>query len=62
MRFASYRTTAGGRYAREAVTDSTNMLSAPGRVTIAGHLSRHLPPGTWRSILKQAGIPPKDDQ
>jgi len=34
----------------------------PGRVTIAGHLSRHLPSGTWHSILKQAGIPPKDEQ
>jgi predicted RNA binding protein YcfA (HicA-like mRNA interferase family) len=28
----------------------------PGRVTIAGKLSADLPPGTERSILKQAGL------
>lgn len=28
----------------------------PGRVTVAGHLSKDLAPGTLRSILKQAGI------
>jgi predicted RNA binding protein YcfA (HicA-like mRNA interferase family) len=28
----------------------------PGTVTIAGRLSRDLAPGTWRSILKQAGL------
>lgn len=28
----------------------------PGRVTIAGKASADLPPGTERSILKQAGI------
>jgi predicted RNA binding protein YcfA (HicA-like mRNA interferase family) len=30
--------------------------SKPGRVTIAGHLSDDLPPGTLNSILKQAGL------
>jgi predicted RNA binding protein YcfA (HicA-like mRNA interferase family) len=28
----------------------------PGRVTIAGHMSDDLAPGTLRSILKQAGL------
>lgn len=28
----------------------------PGTVTIAGHPSQDLAPGTWNSILKQAGI------
>lgn len=28
----------------------------PGRVTIPGKLSRELPPGTERSILRQAGL------
>ena len=28
----------------------------PGRVTIAGKLSAELPPGTERSILRQAGL------
>lgn len=28
----------------------------PGKVTIAGKLSKDLPPGTWNSILKQAGL------
>lgn len=28
----------------------------PGKVTIAGRLSKDLPPGTWNSILKQAGL------
>jgi predicted RNA binding protein YcfA (HicA-like mRNA interferase family) len=28
----------------------------PGRVTIAGNLSDDLAPGTWNSILKQAGL------
>jgi predicted RNA binding protein YcfA (HicA-like mRNA interferase family) len=28
----------------------------PGTVTIPGHGSKDLPPGTWHSILKQAGI------
>ena len=27
-----------------------------GRVTIAGHPNDDLPPGTWNSILKQAGL------
>jgi len=30
--------------------------SKSGRVTIAGHLSDDLPPGTLNSILKQAGL------
>ena len=34
----------------------------PGRVTIAGRPSRDLPPGTWRSILRQAGIDTKEDR
>jgi predicted RNA binding protein YcfA (HicA-like mRNA interferase family) len=28
----------------------------PGRVTISGHLSHDLAPGTYNSILKQAGL------
>lgn len=28
----------------------------PGTVTIPGHESKDLPPGTWNSILKQAGL------
>jgi len=28
----------------------------PGRVTVAGKLSDDLAPGTWNSILKQAGL------
>lgn len=28
----------------------------PGKVTIAGKLSHDLPPGTWNSIVKQAGL------
>ena len=28
----------------------------PGTVTIAGKLSDDLPPGTWGSIIKQAGL------
>ncbi len=28
----------------------------PGRVTVAGKLSKDLPPGTERNILKQAGL------
>jgi predicted RNA binding protein YcfA (HicA-like mRNA interferase family) len=27
-----------------------------GRVTVPGHLNDELPPGTWISILKQAGL------
>lgn len=30
----------------------------PGRVTIAGKPSADLAPGTWNSILKQAGLKP----
>ena len=30
--------------------------SKPGRVTVAGKLSAVLPPGTERSILRQAGL------
>jgi predicted RNA binding protein YcfA (HicA-like mRNA interferase family) len=32
----------------------------PGIVTIAGKLSQQLPVPIWRSILKQAGIDPKE--
>lgn len=28
----------------------------PGKVTIAGKLSVDVPPGTWNSIMKQAGL------
>jgi predicted RNA binding protein YcfA (HicA-like mRNA interferase family) len=31
----------------------------PGRITIAGKRSSDLPPGTQRSILKQAGLGPR---
>ena len=30
--------------------------SKPGRVTVAGKMSDDLAPGTWNSILKQAGL------
>jgi len=33
-----------------------------GRVTIAGKPSQDLPAGTWRSILRQAGIDTKEDR
>ncbi|MDE2802054.1 MAG: type II toxin-antitoxin system HicA family toxin [Chloroflexota bacterium] len=33
-----------------------NHLVKPGVVTIAGHLGSDLPTGTWRRILKQAGL------
>jgi predicted RNA binding protein YcfA (HicA-like mRNA interferase family) len=33
--------------------------SKPGRVTIAGKPSDDLAPGTWNSILKQAGLKEK---
>ena len=32
----------------------------PGRVTIAGTPNKEIPPGTLRSILKQAGLTPED--
>lgn len=32
--------------------------SKPGAVTIAGHPSVDIPPGTMNSILKQAGLKP----
>ncbi len=32
----------------------------PGRVTVAGNLSDSLPPGTWNSIQKQAGLKRED--
>jgi predicted RNA binding protein YcfA (HicA-like mRNA interferase family) len=35
-------------------------LLKAGRVTIAGKLSDDLAPGTWRSIVKQAGL--KEDE
>ena len=34
-------------------------LSKPGRVTVAGKLSDDLAPGTFASILKQAGLKEK---
>ena len=30
-------------------------LQKPGKVTVAGHLSVDIPPGTWDNIQKQAG-------
>ena len=30
--------------------------SKPGKVTISGHPSDEVPPGTLRSVLKQAGL------
>ena len=32
-----------------------------GTVTVAGHMSDDLPPGTYRSILRQAGIEGGED-
>ena len=32
----------------------------PGRVTVAGSPNHDLAPGTWNSILKQAGLKEKD--
>jgi predicted RNA binding protein YcfA (HicA-like mRNA interferase family) len=34
--------------------------SKPGRVTIAGKPSDDLAPGTWKSIVRQAGLKEKD--
>ena len=31
-------------------------LTKPGRVTVAGHPSKDIPPGTLSSILRQAGL------
>ena len=33
----------------------------PGKVTIAGKLSKEMPPGTLRSVLKQAGFDRTDE-
>jgi predicted RNA binding protein YcfA (HicA-like mRNA interferase family) len=33
-----------------------NHSEKPGLVTIAGRPSDDIPPGTWQSILKQAGL------
>jgi predicted RNA binding protein YcfA (HicA-like mRNA interferase family) len=30
--------------------------STPGKVTVPGKLSDEVPPGTWNSILRQAGL------
>jgi predicted RNA binding protein YcfA (HicA-like mRNA interferase family) len=35
--------------------------SKPGLVTIAGNESRELAPGTWNSILRQAGLKKEDE-
>ena len=35
-------------------------LEKPGTVTIAGRLSKDLAPGTWKSILRQAGLETED--
>ncbi|MCY4573115.1 MAG: type II toxin-antitoxin system HicA family toxin [Gemmatimonadetes bacterium] len=32
----------------------------PGTVTIAGRMSKDLAPGTWKSILRQAGLETED--
>jgi len=34
----------------------------PGRVIVAGHPGQDVPPGTLRSILRQAGIDPTDKE
>ena len=34
--------------------------SKPGTVTIAGRMSKDLAPGTWKSILRQAGLKTED--
>ena len=39
----------------EAVTASHHP-EKPGTVTIAGRMSKDLSPGTWGSMLKQAGL------
>lgn len=38
----------------------TDAIKAGGQLTIAGKLSQQLPVPIWRSILKQAGIDPKE--
>ena len=37
-------------------------LDLPGLVTIAGNPNHDLAPGTWNSILKQAGLKPGSDE
>ena len=34
----------------------------PGIVTIAGHRNDELPPGTWNSILRQAGLKHQEER
>jgi predicted RNA binding protein YcfA (HicA-like mRNA interferase family) len=34
----------------------------PGRVTVSGHPSNDIPPGTWNSIRKQAGWKDEDQR
>jgi predicted RNA binding protein YcfA (HicA-like mRNA interferase family) len=41
---------------RQAVTDSLCIRQSPAKVTVPGHSSIEVPPGTLSSILKQAGL------
>lgn len=61
MLFASFRRTLTASQWRELFTNVGSHRQhkhplKPGRVTIAGKASAELPPGTERSILKQAGL------
>ena len=50
---------AGARHRNQAYIDGHRQYKHPekqGRVTIPGKLSKELPPGTERSILRQAGL------
>jgi predicted RNA binding protein YcfA (HicA-like mRNA interferase family) len=40
----------------EAVTGNSIIPAKPGTVTVAGHPSVDIPPGTLNNILKQAGL------
>ncbi|MBI4218843.1 MAG: type II toxin-antitoxin system HicA family toxin [Chloroflexi bacterium] len=37
-------------------------LNKPGTVTVAGRLNQEIRPGTWNSILKQAGLKPRNEK
>jgi len=48
--------TVGSWRALEEATGKYHHPAKPGTVTIAGHPSAEIPPGTLNSILKQAGL------
>lgn len=51
---------AGVRHERGEATANSGTHPKPGTVTVAGHPSDDVKPGTWNSILKQAGLKERD--